>query len=239
MKSLTNRKLKIVGISIAMFLTIFTIVLVPIYSWFSSTEVTVYAPITTDTDLFIGAGHEEDIQYLSFEGIDVNNGEGNEKYTDYVFSVSGEFINAYNIQLAFTTNNQFEFRLYWATESSELTQAQADAFDGFVYKTQDDKYYGYTRGAQINGAYSNNIDNKIMGKDDDAYYTSTYGNYTYVNPYAIPLYWHTTNPIVVSGHNGTAFPHYFILRVVTTNKAVNDRETDVICISARATNSLG
>ena len=53
--------------------------------------------------LLINAGNAEDKQYLDLSNIDINN----TGHQDFVFAVSGAYINQFKIQLAYTTNNEF------------------------------------------------------------------------------------------------------------------------------------
>ena len=98
MNAKTKTVIRIVGISLSIIMSVFILVTIPVYSWFAKRNLNVYAPITTSTSLYIGAGNGEDIRYLYFDGIDVEN---KTTYKDYVFSVSGEFVKHYKLQLAF------------------------------------------------------------------------------------------------------------------------------------------
>ena len=235
MKKLLFLKLKIIGLSIAMFFTFAILVVVPVYAWLSGHEVVVYAPINTSTSLYIGAGNEEDIRYLSFEGIDATSAQ---RYVDYVFSVTGEFVRHYKIQLAFTTNNEFTFELYKATTTKpENPSGQVDyvthPLDGSSAQTIT--YYIDNNG-KVNGSYRNQKGNDLLGNDSTSnpFYSDTYGSYTYVDKNAVPLYWQT-NATIEAG--GDSFHHFYILRLIIGNKTTNDRETDIICIAARVFSS--
>lgn len=232
MNAKTKTIVKIVGISLAIIMSVFVLVTIPVYSWFAKRNLNVYAPITTSTSLYIGAGNNEDIRYLYFDGIDVEN---RVTYKDYVFSISGEFVKHYKIQLAFTTNNQFTFELYRATD--DITKKSSSIEGSVVYTTHDDNedvitYYIQENGF-MRGIYLNQDGNSILGIDDlnNPLYQETYGDYENVNKYAVPLYWQTLDTIDISTNDN--FPHYFILRVKTNNKDLNDRETDIICIAAK------
>ena len=65
------KKFKLIAIAAALTLIIVGFVMGPVYSWLTRSGLSVYAPITTTTVLFIGAGNEEGIRYLSFEGLQV------------------------------------------------------------------------------------------------------------------------------------------------------------------------
>ena len=238
MKKLLFLKLKIIGLSIAMFFTFAILVVVPVYAWLSGHEVVVYAPINTSTSLYIGAGNEEDIRYLSFEGIDATSAQ---RYVDYVFSVTGEFVRHYKIQLAFTTNNEFTFDLFKATTDSTLASSDPRGTVEYVTHPLDGSsaqtitYYIATNG-KINGSYRNQKGNDLLGNDSTSnpFYSDTYGSYTYVDKNAVPLYWQT-NATIEAG--GDSFHHFYILRLYIGNKQTNDRETDIICIAARVFSS--
>ena len=231
-------KLKIIGLSIAMFFTFATLIVVPVYAWLAGHSLTIYAPVNTATSLYIGAGNQEDIRYLSFEGIDATSSQ---RYVDYVFSVSGEFVRHYKIQLAFTTNNEFTFDLFRATTNA--SEKSTDPAGEVIYTThpssgnpQNIKYYIEQNG-KINGSYKNQDGSSIIGimGSSNNYYKDTYDTYTNVDKNAVPLYWQT-NATIETG-SGATFNHYFILRLYIGNKQVNDRETDIICIAARVFSS--
>lgn len=74
---------------------------------------------------------------------------------------------------------------------------------------------------------------KYLANDDDIYYTLTYGNYDYVNEYAIPLYWKNNGNIHVNLDSHNDFCDYYILRVIWGPSRANDKETDILYISAK------
>lgn len=113
MKHKAKTLVKLIGSGLSIIMCLFALITIPVYAWLAASNAVLYAPITTETALFIGAGAEEDIKYLYLEGIDTNK---ETRYRDYVFSVSGSFVKFYRIQLAYTTNNQFEFELYRAID---------------------------------------------------------------------------------------------------------------------------
>ena len=107
---------KLVPIAVTLAALVLALAL-PVLSWFAANKPLLsYAPVTSPEALYIGAGHRdaergtfEDIRYLYFNG--VNAGEA---YSDHVFCVYGTAISGFHVQLAFTTNNQFEYELYVA-----------------------------------------------------------------------------------------------------------------------------
>lgn len=214
---------------------------VPVFAWFAlQRTLAVYAPVAKPESLFIGAGHREfdavnhvftddhfeDIRYLYFYGIDVDT---DAEYYDYVFCVFGKMISGYKIQLAYTTNNQFSYEIYRATES------QVESAGAVAYETHTETprtYYYTTSGVALAGSFLNDrtVDGETLA--DSSYHTRTYGSYSNVDQYGEPLYWQTTN--VEPGYLRGDFINYYILRVWVNDKATNDRETDVICIAAKS-----
>lgn len=180
----------------------------PVFAWLNSEKVIAgYAPVSTISSLFIGAGHNEDIKYLYFDGIDAAEGDPEEpRYKYYVFCISGEFASYYKIQLAYTTNNQFSYDIFHATESSNPSGATVS------YTTVGgDTYYYAIDGSAIAGHFLNSqtVDGELIA--DSTKHSETYGTYSYVNKYAEPLYWQTNSAI--QGNVYGDFYHYYILRV--------------------------
>ena len=238
MKRKTKLLIKLIFNGALMLICLFALVTIPVYAWLAENKISIYAPITTNTALYIGAGNEEDIRYLSFEGIDATSAQ---RYVDYVFSVTGEFVRHYKIQLAFTTNNEFTFDLFKATTDSTLASSDPRGTVEYVTHPLDGSsaqtitYYIATNG-KINGSYRNQKGNALLGNDSTSnpFYSDTYGSYTYVDKNAVPLYWQT-NATIEAG--GDSFHHFYILRLYIGNKQTNDRETDIICIAARVFSS--
>lgn len=209
---------KLILSSILVVLTLSVLITIPIYAWFAANRINIYAPISTYTSLYIGSGHGEDIKYLYFDGVDNQYDNGNDDtgvYRDYVFSVSGDLINYYMLQLAYTTNNNFEFELYRATEHS----SNQGLIDYVTYHTENDNYFYYTKASLL-----------TCHKLDTAL-SDTYQSYINVEEHAEPEYWQTSNTISTGGTE--EFLHYFILRIKISNANLVSKETDVICIAAR------
>ena len=234
-----------------------------VYSWFLEREsVGAYAPISAPDSLFIAAGHSdmenyvfENIRYLYFHGIDAS---APGEYYDYLFCVYGKGINQYRIQLAYTTNNQFTYEIFYADEHEvEPSEGYYISYD--MHTVADTTYYYTIRkdadsgeDVAVEGHFLNlkdpaDSDGNMLAKDagdNDAYFDLTYENgensvYANVNKYGAPLYWQTSQPI--RAHENASdlskpFSHYFVLRIHTQGR-VNDRETDVICISATSKSS--
>ncbi|MBO4432109.1 MAG: hypothetical protein J5852_01120 [Clostridia bacterium] len=224
---------------------IMTILTASVLAWFvMKNGLLSYIPVANPELLFIGAGHRdfdsanheftddhfEDIRYLYFNGIDVEADDAD--YYDYVFCVYGSMVSGYRLQLAYTTNNQFSYEIFHANESTVTSEGAV------AYTTHTDTpqtFYYSANGAAISGSFLN--DTTISGEKlaNSTKHTETYGSYNNVNKYAEPLYWQTTN--MEHGYISGDFINYYILRVNVGDKAVNDRETDVICIAAKSFSS--
>ena len=242
---------KIVPLAI-MLAAILLALALPVLSWFSTGRgLNAYAPITSPEALYIGAGHRdisngtfEDIRYMYINGINAK-----EDYSDYVFCVYGAAVSGFHLQLGFTTNNQFIYEVYYADESSSPSEG-AVKYTTHADDPEDCKTYYYSIDDTLNPTDPESgefipLAGGFLNLDDDEFDESglmlaessrhalDYGEYTNVDRYADALYWQTTTP--VSGNAIEDFVVYFILRIKTNGKESNDRETDVLCISAKST----
>ena len=244
-----KRSLRKIFISVLL-LILSIAVAIPSFAWFVKTSLVAYAPVSSNESLYIGAGHIqltkdgserdifdtdypfEDVRYLYLEGIDATDGN---PYQDFVFCVYGENIANFKLQLAYTTNNQFDYEIY------EAMEATVDSTGAVRYDVHDDTeghlqtyYYTTKTGVAIAGTFLNKTTSGGETLADSTKHADTYGSYasSKVNKYAEPIYWQTSSSI--SGNAAEAFVKYFILRVIENGKNVNDRETDVICIAAKS-----
>ena len=202
-----------------------------VFAWyFFQRQVAASAPIDSPVSIYISASHMEDIANLDLSNIDMEraDGSGNRyNYQDFAFSVQGEDISAFKLQLAYTTNNQLTFEIYEATESSGAGGQYT------YYSSAEDALYSYTiDGSALTLRYLNAQAGNLLA--NNTLHTDTYGSYANVNQYAEPLYVQTSNAIAVRNQSGIEFHNYFILRVRWPAEKMNDRETDVLYIAARA-----
>lgn len=114
-----SRKTKI-QLVIALVLTVALIVAVPTYSWFNyERKVAELAKIKSPDNLYINAAHKEDVIYLDMSTIDVSqkipNTETPITSQSFVFSVSGEWVNHFSLQIEHTTNNPYTYTFYEGT----------------------------------------------------------------------------------------------------------------------------
>jgi hypothetical protein len=112
------------------------------YSWFTrQKKVAILAPVDAPQELYISAGNSEDAAFINLSGIDVQDSINNPTTCkDYVFCVNGSAdIDGYYIQLAHTTNIQFNYSIYKALQYDDEGDAE-DAFnDGGLSLTGQNK----------------------------------------------------------------------------------------------------
>ncbi|MBO4453286.1 MAG: hypothetical protein J5793_05070 [Clostridia bacterium] len=221
---------------------------VPVFAWlYGDRDAATVAVIDNPAAIYIDAANREDIRYMNMSGINVED-ESGVTYKDFVFCVSGNDVDAYKLQLAYTTNNQFEYELYHARLASG--SVPNDAFTAVLYTTHPDGteqnyYVDSSDSTPIAGVFRNK---KTVGGEDlaydwtdtgnTAYHDLTYeisdspGDYRNVNKYAEPIYWQTSSTMIPSSAVGT-FYDYYIIRVIWSSGVSNTKETDMIYITAR------
>lgn len=219
---------------------------VPAAAWYYHERRAAFtAPVELPSDIIINAANDENIVYLDLSGIDVEDTSfpmdaGGYYYRDYVFTVSGDAISYYILQLAHTTNNSFVYEIYHAKETNNEAEALV------AYKSMEGDregqtlYYKMAGFAQdrVDGAYLN--PDGSLAKNGDKYYTETYSSYTNVQQNARPLYWQCSENIPANNLSGNpekeVFHDYYILRVKWGAARVaegNDRETDIVYVAAK------
>ncbi len=140
-----------VQIVAALIVTIVFLVSIPTVAWFNyQRRIAKLQKIEAPNVLYLNAAHREDSINFEINGIDAEDdivdGYGNPVYDsssrttkithkDYVFSVTGEAVNKFTIQLAYTTNNPFSYELYSAKEllESEVTKTANSEADFVTY----------------------------------------------------------------------------------------------------------
>lgn len=223
---------------VAVILTVSIVVTIPVMAWFSrKKQIATMAKINSPAKISIKSGAKEDL--IQFKLSDIDAEAGNTK--DFVFCVEGEDINYYKIQLAHTTNINFTYEIYQAT--SDTTGVQ------YVKENRDSVYYRPAETA-LSGVYINrsteNYTNPSLTRNigTTAYQNPSYNNGS--NPdarqaYAEPLYWQTANPIIANDDNydeddsESSFLNYYVLRITWGDDVKNDKETDLIYITAQVT----
>ena len=159
----------------ASLLTLFLVITVPVYAWFSLTSgVETLTKIKAPTTLDIKSGHAYSVQYLDLSNIDVTDIDTSKNgHKDYIFAVkAGSSTAAYDIQIAHTTNIPFTYTLYRASELGESDNAEFDAeksdyVSTFTYYDEGEKkniiyYYGYASNSAANETRVNTENDAIL-----------------------------------------------------------------------------
>ena len=217
---LNKRLLVIVAVSLVVLL----MTSVTAYAWFTNRRrLDTITKINAPSTLVIGAGAKEDAVNIDLGRIDA---DADKKKKDVVFCVySDESVQNYKLQLAHTTNIDFTYTIYTASVSD------ADpGGDRVEYIDAGNKAYYYTKttpAVPITGGYLNKTD-KIA---NETLHDNSYGKYTNVQKNAEPLYWQSTE---ITDHftDGSGFVDYYILEVSWGEDVKNDKETDMVYITA-------
>lgn len=155
-----SRKVQLVA---ALAVTIAFLIAVPIIAWFNyQREIIKLQKIDSPNVLFLSAAHREDETNFLVDGINADAlivdyqgnkvlSNGNEQkitHMDYVFNVTGEAVDEFTIQLAYTTNNPFEYEIYAAEEldetemSAEVASTAGQEYPYVVYTTTGERVTG-------------------------------------------------------------------------------------------------
>ena len=134
-----KKKVEVVAASV---LTLILIVAIPIFAWFANQKkIAELAKIKAPDELYINAAHKEDIINLDMTSVDVT-----KKYTttdngvltehditsqSFVFSVSGEWVNSYTLQIEHTTNNPFKYTICEGKLYKSVADMKADDPAGY------------------------------------------------------------------------------------------------------------
>lgn len=234
------------------FASVITLVLVigiPVYAWFSYlNSLETMTKVKEPDQLEIKAGNFDQILYFDLRDVNIEDMAKNNKSAYYVFSVStGEYNFSYYLTLAHTTNIPFEYKLHNSIRSEE----EVDGYVEYAPKdAPDDKTY-YRIGDEI-PLTPINPDNdgtstygRTLALTSGTDYDKTYDSGDDPQIYAVPLYKKTSaiDPYHLKSPDGHV---YFVLELKladTTeadnfrqwNKAENNKETDVIYITASRT----
>ena len=246
--------------AIASVVTLAVLIAVPVYAWFSSvTKLETLTRVKELDSLDIRAGDVDPIENFELSNIDLEKIKSSHEPACYVFCVvTGSLKTLYDIQIAHTTNIPFKYTLYRAEEVSPPDTGDVG------YKPLDESKTIYYKRVNIDGKLTgpltalaledlnadtdnNNYYGRTLAKTGDYYYGQTYEtgvNLDQPEIYAIPIYSQvqrlkTLNPehdfyILEIGWAGTDndttdFSNW--------NAAINNKETDIIYITASRTTS--
>lgn len=321
MKEKTRKTMQKIGIVAASLCTGTLAIGIVVYAWFNhEREIAKMQKVKAPDMLYLNAAHAEDAVYFKLSGVEYNTywktdtGANDEicYYKDYVFSVSGEYVDKFTLQLAHTTNNEYTYKIYEANRSTSPPESGTGANHEAIYGkdyiryeaqydengneifadeapvfapitvtgsntstnpetgeniteeiTENATYLYYTRGTEQlsdvqNGSstaqkYLNpkngssvlanrdtSVENEVS-KDVYGIIDSCYGDYTFFEDHAMPLYWKKTGIPSTSDTNAASLrrPFYkeFILHVewnATAKASATFKETDIIYLTAKA-----
>ena len=225
-----------IEIGVAVLLTVALIVSIPAYSWFSNQrKAAEMFKVEYPNSLYINAAHREDRIFFNLDAININEykldpitkeqivDEHGEPYKVdkfmYAFSVSGSNSQRFLLQMGHTTNNQFTYTVYEATQYRNESDARAAVTDGegvehtdriVSYITHPDSHqenklqitwdrYNEEEGGTDGTLYyvlEDDVHMSPLNQDTPGTaarsgreYDATYGGYSRVQTNAIPLYW--------------------------------------------------
>lgn len=189
------------------------------YAWFTyQRRLTTITKISAPTALVIGAGAKESSQNIDIGEINVEDEAGKK---DFVFSIySDESVGKYKLQLAHTTNINFTYTIFPALEQQGSGDAEYVDEDGTAH------YYSIN-GSAVSGNYLN-LDGEIA---DNSLHKESYDSYKNVQENAEPLYWQS-NEIQPENNSGQGFVDYYILEISWNDDVRNDKETDMVYLTA-------
>ena len=249
--------------------TLVLVIGLPVFAWFTSERKTATViKINAPTTIKIGAGNEEPVEMIDLSNINVEEYLDEESTTlktegTYVFCVTGKYLSKYDLQIARTTNIDFDYELYRVDSktyedviSKGITEKPTvgSGYEIAEYKSELDGntyYYPYqtsnstdkTQGnVTVQGGFLNakTENNHTIGNGEEkidgstTFHTHNYSRYDNVNEYAEPLYWQGKG-LPVTGQVGDAgFVDYYVLKIKWENKNLtNNKETDMLYITAR------
>lgn len=251
--------------SAAAVVTLVLVIGLPVFAWFTSERKTATViKINAPTTIKIGAGNEEPVEMIDLSNINVQEYLDDEKTLKtegtYVFCITGKYLSTYDLQIARTTNIDFDYELYRVDSSDEVISgitekpAEESGYKIAEYKSELDGntyYYPYqtsnstdkTQGnitnngaflnAKSNGSHTiGNGEEKIDGST--TFHTHNYESYGNINEYAEPLYWQVKGLPVTGKVGDVGFVDYYVLKIKWAGKNLtNNKETDMLYITAR------
>ena len=135
-------KMEKAEVIIALIATIgFTMQVPTVWAWFSNKhEAARFERIDSPNTLFITAAQREDAINLVMDDINIKGewiGPDGQAipmtYQDYVFSVTGERVDTFTLQLAHTTNNQYQYEIFLADTDKRTVAPENTEVEGRDY----------------------------------------------------------------------------------------------------------
>ena len=233
-------------------------VVTPVYAWFAYNDrIEAFTKVKEPPSINIASGGDDPAVYISLENIDVSS--GTEKYI--VFSIEPGKYSAYDVQLTHTTNIPFTYQLYRVKEDENGTidytdHTRSDGEETNLKYSVITAATGTTLGEVIltNINQDNSSTGRILG--DETALDENRKNYDAendeVNQYVKPLYSIARRiPQLSEDIDGDSDRDYFAIKISWTpgnsniaesdagywNLAFNNKETDIIYISAKKNTS--
>ncbi len=246
--------------SAAAVITLVLVIGLPVFAWFTSERKTATViKINAPTTINIGAGNEEPVEMIDLSNINV------EEHLDdansalitegtYVFCVIGKYLSTYDLQIARTTNIDFDYELYRVDSkkyedviSKGITEkpAAVSGYEIAEYKSELDGntyFYPYqtsdssddkTQGnVTVKGGFLNakNNGSHTIGNGNEkisgntTFHQHNYESYDKVNQYTEPLYWQVKGLPVTGKVGDTDFVDYYVLKIKWAGKNLNNNK---------------
>lgn len=246
--------------SAAAVVTLVLVIGLPVFAWFTSERKTATViKINAPTTIKIGAGNEEPVEMIDLSNINVEERLDDENKTritegTYVFCVTGKYLSKYDLQIARTTNIDFDYELYRVdsakyeaviTPGITSKPAAENGYEIAEYKSELDGntyYYPYQISASTDDKTQGNVtvqggflndkteNNHTIGDGEKnigggtTFHTHNYEHYGHVNQYAEPLYWQVKG-LPVTGQVGDAgFVDYYVLKIKWEDKNLTNNK---------------
>ena len=245
------------SVKIQLVIAILCTMAIPVYAWFAYQDrIEALSKVKEPPSINLASGGEDPALYISLENIDVNT-TNHEKYV--VFSVEPGKYSAYDIQLTHTTNIPFTYELYRVRQDNENGTIEYTDHSIDINGEETELKYsimttaaGTTNGKITLKDINQNDDspNRILGDENEL---ETYSRRNYntgtdeVNQYVEPIYSVARHiPQLSVGDDGSSDRDYYAIKITWQvnpnigvddadywNYAFNNKETDIIYISAK------
>lgn len=243
------------AVKVQLIIAILCTLSVPAFAWFFYQDrIETFSKIKEPPSINLASGGDDPALYISLENIDVS--KSTEKYI--VFSVEPGKYSAYDIQLSHTTNIPFTYELYRIQEDENGMIEYVDHTRVVNVEETTIKYKIMTMPKKTEPwqviLTDINPDDGTTGRtlgDETALAAYNRCNYTEndkVNPYVKPIYSVARRiPQLNENEDGSSARDYFAIKITWTqgannltesdanywNNAYNNKETDLIYISAK------
>lgn len=237
------------AVKVQLLIAIMCTMAIPVYAWFTFQDrIEALTKVKEPPSINLASGGDDPALYINLENIDVS--VSNEKYI--VFSVEPGKYASYDIQLSHTTNIPFTYELFRVSEDENGTIEYTDHTRNNGIKTKLKYSIMTTVAGTAEGKLTMNDINpddnssggRILGSEE-LLTRKNYSNTDNVNQYVKPLY-SVSRSISKLNENedGSSDRDYFAIRLTWKTKAdaneseywnfaFNNKETDIIYISAK------